>query len=276
MIRPVRRFLSVFTLVSRIPVRSAFESDFSRADFWLPLVGIPASLCSLAGWLLAELLFRDHLVSALAAMGLQYGAFNLFHLDGLLDSADAMAGHLPPERRLEILKDSRIGSYAFFLGFLALAAKVAAIAALGALGPIPLVAALLAAPVGGRAGGALVPLLSKPARPGGLGALMRGFSPARLAAGWLLGSLSLVAGWAALGGATLGGAAGGGPRDWNAWALAAGASLLGALAGGASMARLYTRRVGGFTGDAMGAAVELGELACLLAFLACARLVLSG
>jgi adenosylcobinamide-GDP ribazoletransferase len=274
MIRPLRRFLSVFSLVSRIPVGAVYEIDFSRADFWLPLVGIPASLCSLAGWLLAELLFRDHLVSAIAAMGLQYAAFNLFHLDGLLDSADAMAGHLPPERRLEILKDSRIGSYAFFFGFIALAAKAAAIAALGGLGPLPLAAALLAAPVAGRAGGALVPLLAKPARPGGLGALMRGFSPARLVAGWLLGSLSLVAGWAALGWAAPSSPAGSPQGGWEPWALAAGASLLGALIGGASMSRLYAKRVGGFTGDAIGAAVELGELSCLLALLACARLVL--
>lgn len=271
MIRPLRRFLSVFTLVSRIPVRASFEPDLARADFWLPLVGLPAALCSLAGWFLAEFLFRDRLVSAIAALALQYAAFNLFHLDGLLDSADAMAGHVSAERRLEILKDSRIGAYAFFFGFVVLAAKAAAIAALGALGPFAVAAGLLAAPVGGRAAGALVALLAKPARPGGLGAAMRNFSALRVAAGWLLGSLALAAGWAievSLGGALGAPAAG----AWLAWAAAAAASLLGAFLGGASMASLYTKRVGGFTGDAMGAAVELGELACLLALLAALRL----
>jgi adenosylcobinamide-GDP ribazoletransferase len=257
--RPAARFLSVFTLVSRVPVAAAFEPDFSRADFYLPLVGLGAALCSLAGWFLAQTLFREPFLSAVAALGLQYAAFNIFHLDGLLDSADAMVGHIPRERRLEILKDSRIGAYAFFFGLAAMAAKAAAIAALGRLGPIAVAAALVASPVGGRAGGALVPLLAKNARPDGLGALMRGFSPFRIAAGWLLGSLPLAALWAIAG-------------DWRPWAAAAGASLLAALLGGVWMARLYSKRVGGFTGDAIGAAVEIGELACLLCFLGLHRL----
>jgi len=261
--RAFARLLSVFSLVSRIPVTASFERDFSRADFCLPLIGIPAALLSLGGYFLAEFLFRDHLLSAIAGLSLQYAAFNLFHLDGLLDSADAMAGHLSAARRLEILKDSRIGSYAFFFGFVTLAAKVAAIAALGRLGSIPLVAALLAAPVGGRAAGALVPLLSRSARPGGLGALMKDFSPLRLACGWLVASLPLVA-LLAVARAISGDSA----LGWEPWAVAAGSSLFGALFGGASMARLYTQRVGGFTGDAIGAAVEIGELACLLGFLA--------
>lgn len=265
--RPMARFLSVFTLVSRVPIGASFEPDFSRADLYLPLVGLGAALCSLAGWFLAQALFREPFLSAVSALSLQYAAFNIFHLDGLLDSADAMVGHIPPERRLAILKDSRIGAYAFFFGLAAMAAKAAAIAALGRLGPIAVAAALVAAPVGGRAGGALVPLLAKPARPDGLGALMKGFSPLRLAAGWLLGSLPLAALWA-IAGAAPGNAAG----IWRTWAAAAAASLLGALMGGVWMARLYSRRVGGFTGDALGAAVEIGELACLLVCLGLLRL----
>jgi adenosylcobinamide-GDP ribazoletransferase len=139
-----------------------------------------------------------------------------------------------------------------------MAAKTAAITALGRFGPIAIAAALVAAPVGGRAGGALVPLLAKPARPDGLGALMKGFSPLRLAAGWLLGSLPLVV-FLATG-------------SWQIMAAAAATSLLGALLGGVWMARLYSSRVGGFTGDALGAAVEIGELACLLGFLGLHRL----
>ncbi len=264
--RRLSRFLCVFTLVSRIPVKAEFESDFSRADLYLPLIGLPAALLALAGYFLGELLFGDRLLAALAALALQYSAFNLFHIDGLLDSADAMAGHLGAERRLEILKDSRIGSYAFFYGFLVLAAKVAAIVALAGQGRILLIAALVAAPVAGRAGAGLVVLLAKPARPGGLGALMQGFSRLRLAAGWAGGSLALAGLWALF--ACL---RGGSP--WAPWALAAAASLLAALVSGAAMARLYTRRIGGFTGDALGAAVEVGELLCLLGCLAAIRLL---
>ncbi|MBL8968451.1 MAG: adenosylcobinamide-GDP ribazoletransferase [Spirochaetaceae bacterium] len=252
---PIARFLSVFTLVSRVPVRLTFEADFSRTDFWLPLVGVPASAVALAGFGAASLAFPDPLLAAIGALFVQYLAFNLFHVDGLLDTADAMTGHLAPERRLEILKDSRIGAYAFFFGFFALAAKVAALAALVRSGGGAAVAALLAAPVAGRTAAAIVPLRAPPARPTGLGALMRGFAPRRAAAGFALASAPLAASAMLTG-------------RYAMYAVALGASAAGALAAGFGLARLYRRRAGGFTGDALGAAVEAGELLVLLALAA--------
>ncbi len=250
----MRRFLSVFSLVSRIPVRAAFESDFSRADFWLPLIGAAASAAALAGYVLASLLFADHLLRVLAALFVQYSAFNLFHLDGLLDSADAMTPCAPREKRHEILKDPRIGSYAFFYGFFALAAKAAALASLSGSG---IVALFLAYPAAGRLGAAIVPMLCPPARPEGLGALLRGLSPFRAAAGFALALVPLLA-------LSI---AGPGTATGLAAALCA---LGGALGAGAWMAFLYRRKIGGFTGDALGAAVELGELVCVLLFAALA------
>ncbi len=72
-----------------------------------------------------------------------------------------------------------------------------------------------------------------------------------MALGWALGSLPLAAG-AAFGGSPV------------LWAAAAGSSLFGAAGGGLLVARLYGRKIGGFTGDALGAAVVTGELLCLL------------
>jgi adenosylcobinamide-GDP ribazoletransferase len=246
------RFLSVFTLLSRLPVRAVFEPDYSRADFWMPAISPLVSLAAAAGAGAGWLLFRDPLLAALCAIALQYWCFNLFHLDGLLDSADALAPFAAREKRLAILKDSRIGSYAFFYGWLALAARLAALAALFRAGPAFALAGLLAAPLAGRTASAIVPLMSAPARPDGLGALMKGFSPWRVAAGFLAGALP--------------GAACAIASARYALALAAGvAALAAALAAGSWMARLYRSRVDGFTGDALGAAVELGELLCLLA-----------
>ncbi len=253
---PVRRFVSTFTLVSRIPVRAQFEPDYKRTDFWLPLIGPLASAFALAGLGLGMLVFRDPLLSAILALVMQYGAFNLFHLDGLLDSADAMFPFASPARRLEILKDSRIGSYAFAAGFGVLAAKTAALARLMGIAPNggAAITALLAAPVAGRAAAALVPCCAPPARSTGLGAKMRGFSVLRVAFGFAL-ALAPLAVWAMWCGASA--------------ALCAFASALGAaLLAGFGMARLYRRRTGGFTGDALGAAVELGELCTLLALAA--------
>lgn len=255
MIAPLKRFLSVFTLVSRIPLRFSQAPDFSRADFWLPIVGVPAAAAGVCGFLAARLLFKDQLLVAIAALACQYWAFNLFHLDGLLDSADAMAGQATPERRLEILKDPRLGSFAFYYGFLVLAAKIAALAALARLAPAWAMAGILGAAVAGRAGSALVPLLARPARSGGLGALMRGFSPIRVGAGWLAGSLTLLL--FALS-----------PQGWPLVATVALASLASAIVSGLVLSSLYRRKIGGFTGDALGAAVELGELLALLCALA--------
>jgi adenosylcobinamide-GDP ribazoletransferase len=252
---PLRRFLSTFSLITRLPIRYSFEPDFSRADFWLPVLGMPAALCALIGLAIFGFLFRDRYLAAIGALFVEYFWFDVFHLDGLLDTADALTGQSSVDRRLEILKDSRIGSYAFFFGFFALAASVAALAAILRLPPVAALAALAAAPVSGRSASALVPLLERPARPTGLGSLMRDFSARRLALGWALGSLPLAVG-AALGGSPA------------LWAAAAGSSLFGAAGGGLLVARLYGRKIGGFTGDALGAAVVTGELFCLLALAA--------
>jgi adenosylcobinamide-GDP ribazoletransferase len=260
MLAPLRRFLSVFTLTSRIPVPVSFDPDYSRSDFWLPLIGPFAAALGLAGAFIGQALFRSPSPAALFSMLFQYSAFNLFHLDGLMDSADAMLSMASKERRLEILKDSRIGVYAFFAGFCDLAFRLAALSVLvGGAGDHSrfimspnLIAALLSAPVAGRAASALIPRLSGPARDRGLGALMRGFSALRVAAGFALGLLPLAA-WALLSGRAAIAAA------------SASVALVSALVSGLYFSRLYVKKVGGFTGDALGAAAELGELLCLLA-----------
>jgi len=248
----VSRFLSIFTLLSRLPVKASFEPDYSRADFWMPAMSPLVSAFAAAGAAVGLLLVRDPFLGAICAIAVQYWCFNLFHLDGLLDTADAMAPFASREKRLEILKDSRIGSYAFFFGTVALAAKAGAMVVLFRESLLAAAVAVLAAPLAGRLAAALVPLLAPPARPEGLGALMKGFSARRVALGGLVGALPLaaVALW--------------GERAALASLVGLGAILVGAAAGGFCLARLYRARIGGFTGDALGAAVETGELATLL------------
>jgi adenosylcobinamide-GDP ribazoletransferase len=255
------RFLSVFTLLSRIPVKARFEPDHSRADFWIPAISPIVSLSAAIGAALGAFVFRDPFLAALCAIAIQYCCFNLFHLDGLLDSSDAMAPFASKEKRLDILKDSRIGSYAFFFGWLALAAKAGALALIFRAGPIAGAAALLAAPLAGRVASALVPLLSGPVRPDGLGAMMKGFKAGRVALGGLVGALPLavMALW-------------GGSSAWAALA-GLGATVVAAAGAGIGMTRLYRAKVGGFTGDALGAAVETGELGALLILAACLPLL---
>ena len=119
------RFLTVFTLLSRIPVGRKFDADFSRSDFWIPAISPFVSLASIAGFAAGMALTGSLILATAASLALQYALFNLFHFDGLVDTADALLPVATREKRLEILKDPRLGTYAFFAGLIVLASKAA-------------------------------------------------------------------------------------------------------------------------------------------------------
>ncbi|MCX7024407.1 MAG: adenosylcobinamide-GDP ribazoletransferase [Spirochaetes bacterium] len=245
----LKRLLSVFSLVSRIPVRLDEEPDFSRADLFLPVVGCAAGLTALAAYWLADLVFLGPIPPAIAAIVAQYLAFNLFHFDGLLDSADALFPSIPRERRFEILKDPRAGSYAVFAGVLVILARVGALSEPS----MSTAAALLAAPVVGRTAAVFVSLAAHPAKDDGLGAVMQGMQVRETILGF---SFSIAPAFVVA--AVVDGFVG-------ALFVTAGGFLI-AAALGTLVALAFARKLGGFTGDTLGAAVELGEVAFLLSY----------
>lgn len=253
------RMLSCLSLVSRLPVPLRQAPDYRHSDFWLPSIGLPVGCLGFAVTWLASLLFGPGLLAVLAGMAAQYAAFNLFHLDGLMDTADAAGVMAGPEKRRAILKDSRIGVFAFFAGFLALGTRWAAGGQLLAAQPALLWAALLLAPVAGRLAGILTIAGGRPANPEGLAAAMgeQGAIPA--AFGYCLGA-SPAFFYLAIQDHLL-----------SAILLFVGAAGLAGLVGLAVRA-WYQRRVGGYTGDAIGAAIELTEVLCMLLFVLRLRL----
>jgi adenosylcobinamide-GDP ribazoletransferase len=263
------RFFSTFSLVSRIPVRAKFSFDTSRMDFYLPVVGVFPALLHLLLFGAMSLLWEDSLLSTVIVIITQYLCFNLFHLDGLMDTADAFLGTVDREKRLAILKDSRTGVYGFFAGFAALTLKLALLSGLFPLFfRFPL--ALSAYPLCGRFACSLVPCMTGPVNPGSLGGLSRNAKPVRAALGAATGLLllALIAWglahatklWTPLFGAAILGAA---PLP----ALLILATAFVALAPLAALfyARLYGKSLGGYSGDALGAAIETGEILYLLA-----------
>ncbi len=247
------RALSVLSLMSRIPVRLRREPDYVSADWMIPSVGLAAGGVACAGAAIGLLCFRGPYLAATAAMTAQYLLFNLFHLDGLVDTADA-AGVLGDDREKcrAVLKDPRLGTYGFFAGFLALAARLGATAAILSAGGAAAWGSLLLVPTAGRLAAMTVAASGTPAGGGGLGSALGAVSPVRSGLGYSL---------AAFPGALLWGL-GFGPLA------AAGALLAGclvALTAGIGVWRWYRARIGGYTGDALGAAVELAELGTLLA-----------
>jgi adenosylcobinamide-GDP ribazoletransferase len=112
-------------------------------------------------------------------------------------------------------------------------------------------APILAYPISGRFSAALIPCVTAPAKPDGLGSLLKDSSLWRCILGGLLGFCL----WIALMGAGSGLSA----DMFKAYLRFLPLPLFSVL-GSLGIARLYRKHLGGYTGDALGAAVELGEL----------------
>ena len=217
--------------------------DLGRSAGWFPAVGllIGAVLAVVhwgLGWLFPPLLTAGLVVALWAALtgGL--------HLDGLADCGDGLLSAVPTERRLEIMRDPRLGSFGGLSLVLYLLLKVAAVSALPA-GSWAAALALCFSPALAR--WLLLLVARQPsARPGGMGAAFAlGLTPAIIVLAALLPlALMVLGGWATLAAAAL--------------------ALLVTL-GVIAVARA---RLGGVTGDVFGLSVELAELAVLLVFAA--------
>lgn len=225
-------------LLSRLPARADPARLAASAWSWPvagALLGALAALPGLAGaWLGLPPAAAAGLV--LAAQVLLTGAL---HEDGLADTADGLWGGSTPERRLEIMKDSRIGSYGVLALVLVVGLRWSALAALVPAGLWP---ALIAAAALSRV--PMVALMRRlpAARPGGLSAAT-GTPPAR--AERLALTAGVLVALPALG------------------VTAIPAVLVSALAGFA-LARLALSKIGGQTGDILGASQQLVETAVLL------------
>jgi len=107
----LQQFLAALQFLTLFPIRRSFSAEqLGRSTVYFPLVGllvglILAGLSYLLGWLLPRSLVNIILVASLALCS---GAL---HLDGLADTFDGIAGHRTRERRLEIMRDSRIGGF---------------------------------------------------------------------------------------------------------------------------------------------------------------------
>lgn len=276
MTQALRHYLLALQYFTRIPVTGAlarwvgFSPAMLRASAaHLPgvgwLLGLLQALASALLWaLLAPNPFKPLLVAVLGtALGvLLTGGF---HEDGLADVADGLGGSQNRERALEIMKDSRVGSFGVLALVLALGTKLALLASLGALGLAWLLAALVAGHTVSRAW----PLLlirtlahvgdaaqskSKPlAEQISTGALATGFAWCFMALAHVF--IGLVAIKTIAFSTVLG-----------ALALGVAGSALAALA----MRAWLQRRLQGFTGDGLGATQQVCELAFYLGLLLCA------
>lgn len=239
---------------TRLPVPGScrFDPDWlNQSVRYFPVAGWVVGAVS-AGvlWLAAQALPMP--VAALLAVAAAIAVTGAFHEDGLADTFDALGGHVSAERALEIMRDSRIGTFGALALVVVIGLRWQALAALPlALGMAMLLAANATARAGAASLMAVLPYVrldadakAKPVAQhlGGrrwLATVLLGLLPVAALALWLPG-----------------------------WAPALGAGVLAAAVACVACARWARRRLGGYTGDVLGCTEQCAEVAFALAVLA--------
>lgn len=241
-------FVMALRFFSRLPTGGSphLPPDLDRIAMALPLASlvmgiIPALL--LIGGTMAGLPAYFAAALAVAAMVMVGGGMME---DALADAADGLFGGSTRERRLEILKDSRHGTFGVAALCLFLLLRVTALGSVAATNPLAAAGIWLAANIAGRSGGLWVAVALPPARSDGASA----------AAGMLPGSRFVVGAALAMLLAFLLGA-----PFTSLVGLSLALVAIGLVAVG--WTALCRRLVGGQTGDLIGAAGGLGEVAAL-------------
>ncbi|MGQ2902241.1 MAG: adenosylcobinamide-GDP ribazoletransferase [Neoaquamicrobium sediminum] len=228
---------------TRLPIPDPGERDFAAAQWAAPIAGV------VVGLMVGTTLGLSHALGVAAplaaALALAAGALltGALHEDGLADVADGFGGGQTRERKLEIMKDSRVGSYGVIALVLSLLMRWSALAMLAASGTFTMIAVLVGAHAASRAAIPAFMARVQPARPDGLSAgVGRVDSQAALYAA-IIGFLLLL------------------PVGLG-FALVA-ALLVVALS--LWLERLAMRQIGGQTGDVLGTLQQCCEIAVLAA-----------
>ncbi len=242
--------LQFLTSAPELLPREASPGEVGRSMVYFPLVGALVGLALAGVDALAGLAFPEPVRSALVVVAMLLFTRGL-HLDGLMDTCDGLWGGWTPERRLEIMRDSRVGSFGVLGAGADVLVRFAALSAMPGGLRLP---ALVLAPTLGRWALVYATWAFPYARPAGLGAAFKAhLSGARTLAASLLAGTIMLAGAAAVGGPSVGVAL-------LALRLALVACLAAWLVG-----RYVLTKVPGQTGDTYGATNEVVELAVLLA-----------
>ncbi|WP_246185019.1 adenosylcobinamide-GDP ribazoletransferase [Paracoccus aestuariivivens] len=238
--------------LTRLPLGKFLPAQvpsLSKAAWAFPLVGLVLGGCASVALLIMHMLGLPAVVVAIVTTGSMILLTGGLHEDGLADYADGYGG-ANRERSLEIMRDSRIGSYGVLSLVLVTGLRIAALAALIESSVTIAACALMAAAVFSRVGMSVALALMPAARRDGLGQAAGRASRGQAAVALVIAAISviLLSIWA-----------NGIPHLWGIAAFFGGAAQVW-------LARGAQRRLGGQTGDVLGAIQQIGE-ATVLAFL---------
>ncbi len=257
LVHELRLFFIALQFMTRLPTPRwvGFEPEWLHASArHFPAVGLLVGSWGALVLVLGQAVFTPA-VAAWLSIAATVWCTGAFHEDGWADTCDGLGSGAARTRALEIMKDSRIGAFGAVGLVLMLGLKAAVLAAL----PLPAAwAAVLAAHTLSRSAAvALIRFLPYAGEPG------------QAKARPLAASVDRVAWWSALGWSLLLGLA------LLAWRPASWGVLLACLAGAGGLAavcgRRFQQRLGGVTGDTLGAAQQVVEVGVLLIWLAFVR-----
>lgn len=254
-VHQVRLFFIALQFFTRLPIPRwvGFEPDWlSHAARYFPLVGIVIAAITSAIYIGASWMWPPLVAVLLSTISGIY-LTGAFHEDGFADVCDGFGGGTTAERVLEIMQDSRIGAYgAIGIGVL-LALKCAALFYLPMQAVIAVL--LMAHPLSRMAAITLIWRLDYVRAAGKAKPLAQRISTAELLIALLTTSVPMLGlGWA----------------GWLSWAsIFAGAVT--AMVATLVLCKIFLRRIGGYTGDCLGAVQQVAEVAFYLGVLACLR-----
>jgi adenosylcobinamide-GDP ribazoletransferase len=230
------QFLTIFPAIIK---RMFTAEEMGRAAGFFPLVGVVLGALLYGINYAARLIFPDS-VSATLMLFAWIFLTRAFHLDGFMDTCDGLFGGWNPERRLEIMKDSRVGAFGVAGGVLILLTKYSALSS-----STNIFAALILATTLGRWSLPLLIYFFPYARENGLGYEMK--RNTRWVELLLATFIAGITAWLLLG--------------WLGLVLMLGAGIIAIFFG------LYVMRLlPGLTGDIYGAATILVETVTLIFF----------
>lgn len=247
----VWRFLLAVEFLTRVPAtpQAAYSKKrFADSVRHYPLVGMLIGIVAAAVFLVAAR-YLPHVIAVLLSTAFVMLFTGAFHEDGLADTFDGIGGGGTAERSLEIMKDSRIGVFGMAALWAVLATKVSALNSMDSMAvAISLIAAhcmsrwssvvAIASSSYVRGEGTGKPTAASISNPALLYASIVGLGP----------PLALVL---------------------VGLPIAAVGAAVGLVVGHVLMRLFYERKIGGYTGDCLGAVQQVSELGVYLGILAC-------
>lgn len=230
--------LGALQFLTRVPIRTPHAIEHRLVVPWFPVVGLLiGAVVGGTAAALAELV--PPLVVGAVAIGVGLLVTGAFHEDGLADVADAFGGGWTVERRLEILEDSRHGTYGVAALTTSIVVRTACLASI--LTPGALFAASVAAHTLGRSAAVAAMRSAPAARESGLGvSAAAALRPVPTVLGLTVGvgAVAALTGW---------------------WVVPL---LVATAVGLAATVALAVRKIGGLAGDVLGAVEQVVE--CLV------------